>query len=415
MASKLAVYETGYEDERFEHIVSQSFHCIVCTNVIKDPVMCPQNEHLFCRACITAHLMYSQTCPTCMQPLTVDTLSQASRGIRNLLAELKIRCDFFDRGCRKIVDLGDLERHVADCGFAPAVCSNEGCQLEVNKQDLLHHETALCERRRVQCHSCNDIRRELDRVTLNLATMNEKLLRIEKNFVGKFEEVQRRLEADNVEIKKSFGEITKQLERMAQPRLCEIQAKEIKNETAEANIHDRKSFLNNDEHVSPNFLQKIEFYESLSSSDEDSLGKMYQTRNRQGGRGSLASRGGRGSLIKLRGGRGGFESRAGRGSFKARGNGGSFKSRDDWGSFESQGGRGSFESRYNGVSFESIGDGDSFESIGDESSFELQGARDSLEFRGGRGSFESRGGRGIFKSRGGRISIVRPGGRGWSR
>ncbi len=166
MASKMASYVTGYDDERFEHVVSQSFHCIICTNVFKDPVMCRHNEHLFCRACITRHLMNSQTCPTCMEPLTVDTLTQAPRGIRNILAELKIRCEFFDRGCGKFVELGDLERHVADCGFAPVVCSNAGCQLEVNKQDLIHHETAMCELRRVQCHSC-------DKLSQEMAAMNE--------------------------------------------------------------------------------------------------------------------------------------------------------------------------------------------------------------------------------------------------
>ncbi len=261
MASKLAVYDTGYDDERFEQIVSQTLHCIICTNVIKDPVMCPQNEHLFCRACITRHLMNSQTCPTCMQPLIVKTLRQASRSIRNLLAELKIRCEFFDRGCGKFIELGDLERHVADCGFAPVVCSNEGCQLEVNKQDLLHHETSVCELRRVQCHSCNDIRREIDTVKVNLAAMNEKLDRNEKNVkavernvianvVAKVEQVQeqlnkqdesnRRLEAANVEIKESLNEIKKQLERMTQQTSHEIQTEQLKKGIAEADGMDRE-------------------------------------------------------------------------------------------------------------------------------------------------------------------------------
>ncbi len=258
MASKLAVYETGYDDERFEQIVSQTLHCIICTNVIKDPVMCPQNEHLFCRACVTRHLMNSQTCPTCIQPLTVETLRQASRGIRNLLAELKIRCEFFDRGCGKFIELGDLERHVADCGFAPAVCSNEGCQLEVNKQDLLHHETAVC-------HSCNDIRREMDTMKINLAAMNEMLAKNEKNVLEKIatsakaveanvvakvelvqeqltkqEESNRRLEADNVEMKKSLSEITKQLERMTQQASHEVQAEQLKKGIAEADGMDRE-------------------------------------------------------------------------------------------------------------------------------------------------------------------------------
>ena len=236
MASKLAVYDTGYEDERFQQIVSRSFHCIICTNVIKDAVMCPQNEHLFCRTCITRYLMNSQKCPTCMEPLTVETLSQAPRGVKNLLSELKIRCEFYDRGCGKFIELGDLERHVADCGFAPAVCSNEGCELEVNKQDLLHHETAVCELRRVKCHSCNDIRIEMDTVKVNLAMVNEKLDRNEKKLSETLEKIENRKSVNNVvlnvelirqqlnrgenndewEMHKTLKEITNQLERIIQ-------------------------------------------------------------------------------------------------------------------------------------------------------------------------------------------------------
>ena len=258
MASKMASYVTGYEDERFEHVVSQSFHCIICTNVFKDPVMCRHNEHLFCRACITRHLMNSQTCPTCMEPLTIDTLNQAPRGIRNLLAELKIRCEFFERGCGTFVELGDLERHVADCGFAPVVCSNAGCQLEVNKQDLIHHETAVCELRRVQCHSCDELSQEIDAMKVNLTAMNEKLDRneknvqrietnlkaVEQNLVAKVELVKdqlnkqeisdRHVQGDIVEMKKCLNEITKQLERMTQQASHQAEHEEMKKGIAEA-------------------------------------------------------------------------------------------------------------------------------------------------------------------------------------
>ena len=292
MASKLAAYNTGYEDERFQQIVSQTLHCIICTNVIKDPVMCRQNEHIFCRACITRHLMNFQTCPTCMQPLTVETLSQAPRGIRNLLAELKIRCEFFNRGCGKFIELGDLERHVTECGFAPAVCSNEGCQLEVNKQDLLHHETAMCELRRVQCHSCKDIRQEMDTVKVNLAAMNEKLDRNEKNVLEKIEtngkavenvvakvdlvqeqlreqlnkqeESNRRLNADNVEMKKSLNEITKQLKRMTQQTLHEVRTEETKKGIAEADGMDREPKIVIAGSANPNASNSVEMFSLLT-------------------------------------------------------------------------------------------------------------------------------------------------------
>ena len=235
-----SVQETGYEDELFQYPVGPSLHCCICTNVIKDPVMC-QNEHIFCRACITTHLMYSPTCPICVQLLTIETLRQAPRGVRNMLDELSIRCEFFDRGCGKFVQLGDLERHVADCGFAPAVCSNEGCQLEVNKRDLLHHETTVCELRRVQCHSCNDMKREMDTMKVklernennfkrteetvkNIEAVEENLVRYTARAQASFELLQeqlnaqeesnRRLRTENEEIKKSLNEIMKDLERM---------------------------------------------------------------------------------------------------------------------------------------------------------------------------------------------------------
>jgi hypothetical protein len=183
--------------------------------------------------------------------------------------------------------------------FAPAVCSNEGCQVEVNKHDLLHHETTVCELRRIKCHNCNEIKQEMDTVKANLAAMNEKLKgvreamdrnqknvvakvelvqeqlqgqlnkqeegnhrlesaamneleklkgvreamdRNQKNVVAKVELVQeqlrgqlnkqeegnRRLEADNVEIKRSLNEITKQLERMTGQTSHKVQGKKKK-------------------------------------------------------------------------------------------------------------------------------------------------------------------------------------------
>ena len=254
----MAAYDTGYEDERFQHPVGHTLHCGVCMNVLKDPVMCRQNEHLYCRACITPHLMNSQTCPTCMEPLTVETLRQASRGIRSLLAELKIRCEFYDRGCGEFIELGNLESHLRDCGFAPAVCSNEGCRLEVNQRDLLHHETSVCELRRVQCHSCNDIKQEMEALKVSLAAMDEKLEKNKKELVEKIEvngkmveenvmpkvhlvqEQLNKLEESNfkivAEVKKCFNEITK-LEKITQ---TVVQAEEMRKGIVEAVAPDRE-------------------------------------------------------------------------------------------------------------------------------------------------------------------------------
>ena len=172
----MAARELGYAVERFEGSVSRRFHCGICFNVFKDPVMCRRNQHIFCRGCITTHLTNHRTCPVCMDQLTVDTLTDPPRILTECLSELKIRCNFFTRGCRQYARLDDLERHENDCGFAPAVCSNEGCQLEVNKHELVYHETAVCERRRVKCHNCEHMAREIDNVHDKLRCMERKIV-----------------------------------------------------------------------------------------------------------------------------------------------------------------------------------------------------------------------------------------------
>ena len=249
----MASYDGGYEDELFQHPVPKTLHCGICLKVLKDPVSCQHNEHLFCRACITVHLMNFQTCPSCMEPLTVQSLRQAPRAVTNLLSELKIRCQFFDRGCGQFVQLENLERHITDCGFAPAVCSNEGCQLVVNRKDLINHEAVVCEQRRVKCHSCDKIKQEMDKVKGELAVINEmlkgfskKVDRKEKSTAAKIELIQRqlknqeesnrRLEADNLEVKRNLNGITKQLERMTQQTSHEVQAEQMKKDIAEGGM-----------------------------------------------------------------------------------------------------------------------------------------------------------------------------------
>ena len=151
-------YTLGYDDERFESIVDQNFHCLICYNVLKDPVMCRRNQHYFCHGCITEHLRRnSHTCPTCADELTVETLAEVPRIVKTYLNERKIRCDYEDRGCRELVQLQNLNRHVAECGFSPVVCGNQGCNQTISKRDRTYHESELCQFRKLKCHNCEEI------------------------------------------------------------------------------------------------------------------------------------------------------------------------------------------------------------------------------------------------------------------
>ena len=151
-------YTFGYDDERFDTIIDRHFHCLICYNVLKDPVMCRRNQHYFCRDCITEHLRRnSYICPICADELTVETLTDAPRIVTDYLNERSIRCDFEDRGCRELVQLQNLNRHVAECGFSPVVCGNQGCGQIINKRDRTYHESELCQFRKLKCHTCGEI------------------------------------------------------------------------------------------------------------------------------------------------------------------------------------------------------------------------------------------------------------------
>ena len=126
----------GYDDSRFENVVDENFHCSICYNVLKEPRMCRNNEHIFCRACISEHLKVNcETCPECNEHLSLDTLRKAPRVLRNCLFKLKINCDHANRGCPQFTCLEELETHVSNCGYALVLCSNAECGMEINKQD----------------------------------------------------------------------------------------------------------------------------------------------------------------------------------------------------------------------------------------------------------------------------------------
>ena len=158
----------GYDDSRFEKAVDDHFHCSICYNVLKEPMMCKNNEHLFCRDCITEHLnTNSHTCPECNEDLTVETLRR-TRVVSNVLSALKIKCDYSLRGCQEYIRLEELDSHVENCGFAPVKCSNEECEMIINKREIIHHESTVCEYRKVKCHKCVKIEQDVEEIKVKI-------------------------------------------------------------------------------------------------------------------------------------------------------------------------------------------------------------------------------------------------------
>ena len=153
----MASYCGGYAQDRFQVSVNKNFFCIICTEVLKDPVQC-HNQHYFCKACITKHLQNSQTCPVCVDNLTEEALCKPPKIVTDYLNGLIINCSHSERGCTEMMELGTLKTHEAVGTYKPVACSSEQCSVIVNMKDLEEHEKKHCENRLIHCHECVTIK-----------------------------------------------------------------------------------------------------------------------------------------------------------------------------------------------------------------------------------------------------------------
>ena len=250
MASCPTEDKYGYDDCRFERRVDENFHCSVCYNVLKEPRMCRNNEHIFCHGCITQHLkVNNQTCPECGEYLSVDTLRRP-RVVTNYLSKLRINCDYASRGCPDFTCLEELKTHVASCGYAPVLCSNVKCGVQVNRRDKDYHETTECEHRESpKCHDCGEIQEAVGRLE------------------GRFVELDGKLEVTRAEMKNANDEMTHEQQEVKK------EMRDLKSNICKMNkdVDDVKVMMSQ-------VLRKLSFLELLSKVPSPTQGMLNRRR-----------------------------------------------------------------------------------------------------------------------------------------
>lgn len=90
---------TGYNLDLFVDLVSEELICVICHDVLRDPVEFDECQHSYCRACITQSLSAKAECPKCRAYRTIFDLKDMTIIVRNLIGELKMRCKY-----RKLTD-----------------------------------------------------------------------------------------------------------------------------------------------------------------------------------------------------------------------------------------------------------------------------------------------------------------------
>ena len=224
----MASYIQGYDEERFVTTISRNFLCLICFNVLKDPVLCLRNQHHFCRGCITKHLEISRRCPTCADELTEETLAEPQRMIKDYLNELNIRCVYHDRGCEEIVQLQHLDQHEDSCGFTPAVCRNEGCGVTLNMRDLTIHESKLCEHRKLNCHLCGEMSKTLADMEKRMTRMETNQTNVKKDMEKKFSNLETQIRNTNMTMQNNMSiletKLAESVEKIVEQKLSKSTA-----------------------------------------------------------------------------------------------------------------------------------------------------------------------------------------------
>ncbi|CAL1531814.1 unnamed protein product, partial [Lymnaea stagnalis] len=132
----------GFDSAKFVTSVTDDKKCLLCHGVLDNPVRSACG-HVFCSGCILPWVVKHGQRPQKCRPLGPTDLENVLP-LREVILNLKVKCEFFDRGWTHAVRLTDLIRHTQRCEFKPVACVNPGCGQLVPKKDIYLHETVTC-------------------------------------------------------------------------------------------------------------------------------------------------------------------------------------------------------------------------------------------------------------------------------
>lgn len=123
--------QSGYDPDRFLGTDHESFHCLICLNVAKDPYECHGCGKMICMVCITGWVSKNPEfkCPNRCGNNEIKPV--ASKALMRMYKDLKIKCS--SPTCGKVVTLSDLASHELGC-LAAKCWNHEVCEKAVNKE-----------------------------------------------------------------------------------------------------------------------------------------------------------------------------------------------------------------------------------------------------------------------------------------
>ena len=144
-----------------ENIITQ-ITCSICKNLLRNPVECLLCEESFCKECLEEREKTTKNCINGCYPIKSTF---ASIGLKNILNNLKLKCQYHLNGCNELFKYSELNlyyNHLKNCINRQIVCQK--CKDEIPKSKIDNH-ISICNK--------SDFEKNLNENDYNYTTYEE--------------------------------------------------------------------------------------------------------------------------------------------------------------------------------------------------------------------------------------------------
>ncbi|XP_022778281.1 RING finger protein 151-like [Stylophora pistillata] len=173
----------GYSTNIFIVPVDRNLLCGICKEVLKNPrtLHC---GHTYCEDCLDGWFKSAKdvklTCPMCRR-YVILSITAPVLALREFIEGLSVECKNAVNGCKMVLKLRDLEKHLENCDFTLVECS--GCDEMFSQNDFHVH--------RNKCPKLNETICFDARVHAEIAAIQNELFKTKKSLRTSEETVQR--------------------------------------------------------------------------------------------------------------------------------------------------------------------------------------------------------------------------------
>ena len=128
IGSELVIQE--YQD------MAEDMICIICQNIVRNPILCNECNGLFCHPCINKWNSNYPSCPACRKKFKEKNLP---KNFINIINKIKLFCQFSYKGCDKILKYEGIFQHIDTCDYAVCKCIAEECSFRDIRKNIKDH------------------------------------------------------------------------------------------------------------------------------------------------------------------------------------------------------------------------------------------------------------------------------------